>query len=170
MQRSLFLEKLHAARGEWEAALAAIPEERMLEPALSGGWRVKDVVAHVTWSEREMIGVIRQRALVGSPLWELAQDDRNARVVAENRDRPLAQVLAEERAAWLELVPLLESLGDDDLIDPSRFAKLEELPGVMPWQIFAGSTFLHHEEHARDLRAWWTEPGAVGDQQPSSPG
>jgi hypothetical protein len=46
MNRSLFLEELRAARSEWHAALGAVPEERMLEPGLPGGWTVRDAVAH----------------------------------------------------------------------------------------------------------------------------
>ena len=155
MNRSDFIQELHAARREWEAALAAVPEERMTEAGLTGGWTVKDVVAHVTWSEREVVGVIRQRALVGSPLWELDQDSRNAKVVAESRDHPLGEVLADERATWAELLPGLESLTDEDLADPTRFDRMDQLPDVQPWQIFAGSTFWHHREHARDIAAWW---------------
>jgi hypothetical protein len=154
MNRSDFVQELHAARREWEATLAAVPEERMVEPALAGGWTVKDAVAHVAWSEHEMVGVIRQRALVGSPLWALDQDTRNAQILAENRDRPLDEVLADEEAIWAELLPGLESLADEDLVDPARFTHMEELPGVLPWQIFAGSTFRHHREHARDIAAW----------------
>ncbi len=155
MNRSLFLDKLHAARREWEAVLALIPEERMAEPGLAGGWSVKDMIAHVTWSEREMVGVIRERALVGSPYWELGQDERNALVYEENRDRPLAEVLAEARAVWEELLPGLEALTDEDLNDPARFRGLSETaPGVPPWQIFAGSTFRHYDDHTADLMAW----------------
>jgi uncharacterized damage-inducible protein DinB len=155
MTRDEFLAKVRAARADWEATLARIPEGRLTEAGLAGGWSAKDTIAHVTWSEREMVGVIRERALVGSPLWALGQDERNAAVYAENRDRQLAEVLAEARAVWAELLPGLESLSDADLHDPTRFRKLAELgPGVVPWQIFAGSTFAHYEEHAAELRAW----------------
>jgi uncharacterized damage-inducible protein DinB len=154
MNQSLFLEELRAARREWDAALAGISEERMLDPGLPGGWSVKDAIAHVTWSEREMVGVIRERALAGSPLWELDQDARNAAVVAAARDHTLDEVLAGARAVWAELLPALQSLTDDDLTDPSHFARLDELPGVLPWQIFAGSTFRHYRDHAGEIRAW----------------
>jgi DinB superfamily len=160
MNRSHFLEELHAARREWDAALAGIPAERMLDPGLPGGWSVKDVIAHVTWSEREMVGVIRQMALVGSPLWELDQDARNAAVVSASRQRPLKEVVADERAVWAGLLPALETLTDDDLADPSHFARLDELPGVLPWQIFAGSTFQHYREHARDIQAMALRDGS----------
>ena len=151
----MFVETLHAARAEWDEVLAAVPEDRMLESGLPGGWSVKDVVAHVTWSEREMVGVIRQRALLGSPLWALDVDARNAAVHAENRDRELADVLAEARATWAELLPGLEALTDEDLVDRTRFANMSGLPpGVLPWRIFAGNTFLHYRDHARDIRSW----------------
>src|SRR5258708_9428776 len=155
MDRSTFLDALRAGRGEWESALAGIPSGLMTEPGLPGGWSVKDVVAHVAWSEREMVGVIRQRALVGSPLWTVDTEIRNATVRAQNRDRPLGEVLADERAVWTELVPGLESLTDEDLADRSRFREMSGLPeGMLPWHIFADSTFQHYEHHVRDILAW----------------
>lgn len=117
----------------------------MLEASLAGGWSVKDVVAHVTWSEREMVGVVRQRALVGSPLWALDQDARNAIVYAENRERGLDDVLSEEQRVYAELSPLLEELTSEDLVDGDRWDQM--LQNVPPWRIFAGSTFLHYEDH-----------------------
>jgi hypothetical protein len=155
MDRAAFLEALRAARAEWESTLAQVPDELMLEPGLAGGWSVKDVIAHVTWSEREMIGVLRQRALVGSPLWALDVDARNAAVHAENRDRELAEVVAEGCATWAELLPALEGLTDEDLVDRSRFDHMSGLPpGVLPWRIFAGNTFQHYQDHGRDIRSW----------------
>jgi hypothetical protein len=124
----------------------------MVEPTLSGGWSVKDVVAHVTWSEREMVGVVRQRALVGSSLWSLDQDARNAIVFAENHDRDLDDVLAEERRVYAELLPLLEELTPEDLVKGDRFERM--LPDVPPWRIFAGSTFLHYKDHAAAIAEW----------------
>jgi Mycothiol maleylpyruvate isomerase N-terminal domain len=78
MNRATFLATLRAGRAEWEALLATIPIDRMTEPGAAGDRSVKDVVAHVTWSEREMIGVARAHALVGSDLWRLSQDERNS--------------------------------------------------------------------------------------------
>ena len=59
-----------------------------------GKWSVKDLVAHITWSESEMVGVLAGRALVGSDLWSLTNDERNEIVYQQNRDRPLDEVLA----------------------------------------------------------------------------
>ena len=152
MDRVAFLSRLASARREWDQVLEGLARERMEESSLAGGWSVKDVVAHVAWSEREMVGVIRQKALIGSPLWELGQDERNAIVVAENRERDLDDVLEEERRVYAELLPLLEGLTTEELENGDRWQQM--LPNVPPWRIFAGSTFLHYEEHAAMIAAW----------------
>ncbi|MBO0684512.1 MAG: maleylpyruvate isomerase N-terminal domain-containing protein [Candidatus Dormibacteraeota bacterium] len=151
MTKGEFLAELRDGRRQWEAALARVPQERMLEPELPGGWSLKDVIAHVAWSEREMLGMIRKRAFVGSPLWRLDLDARNAAVVEASRGRPLPEIRDEELMLWTELAPALESLSDEDLTDPTRFPPLQELPGVQPWQIFAGGTFRHYRDHIRDV-------------------
>ena len=164
VDREAFLSRLAAAGGGWDQLVNRIPRQRMTEPGLGGGWSVKDVVAHVTWSERKMIAVLRQRALVGSPLWERDQDARNAIVYVENRDRGLDDVLDEELRVYAELLPLLEELTSEDLVDAERWERM--LPAVPPWRIFAGSTFLHYEDHADAIRRLVAElrlaPGVDG--------
>ena len=61
ISRSDFLDEVHRARAEYDAIRARIPEDRMTEPGVIGNWSVKDVIAHVMWSEREMVGVLKQR-------------------------------------------------------------------------------------------------------------
>ena len=158
MERGAFLERLASARRRWDELIGRIPRDRMLEPTLAGGWSVKDVVAHVTWSERELVGVVRQRALVGSELWALDQDSRNAIVYAENHDRGLDDVLSEEQRVYAELLPLLEELTSEDLVDGDRWERM--LPEVPPWRIFAGGTFLHYDEHAAAIADWLDATGA----------
>ena len=126
MTKARFLDELDATRAEWDALLAAVPEARMTVPGLDGAWSVKDVIAHLTWHEREMVGVLQAHALVGSDLWDLPLDERNAIIYAQNHDRPLAGVLAEARAVYPQLVAGVQGLAEADLIDPGRFAELTE--------------------------------------------
>ncbi len=95
MDKATFLETLRVKRAEWDALLAEVGEPRMAQPGPAGEWSLKDSIAHVTWCEREMVGVLRARALVGSHLWNVSQDERNAAVYRQNRDRSLSDVLAE---------------------------------------------------------------------------
>jgi uncharacterized damage-inducible protein DinB len=152
MDKETFLEAMRAARAEWEAALARVPAERLLEPGVAGGWSVKDVIAHVAWHEREMLGVTRQRALVGSPWWDDDTATRNEKIYAQHRDQPLSDVLAEAAAAYRELEAALEALEEADFEDAGRFAGMPA--EWTPWELFADNTTTHYRDHARDVQAW----------------
>ena len=45
--KSELLERMRAGREEWDALVAQIPDSARTEPALAGGWSVKDLIAHV---------------------------------------------------------------------------------------------------------------------------
>jgi len=91
------LRRIRANRQRFDAIVTCVPRERLAESVLSGHWSVKDVMAHIAWGERQGIGVIEARALVGSELWDLSEDERNAAVVGESRSRDPDQRPAE----WL---------------------------------------------------------------------
>jgi hypothetical protein len=152
MTKAEFLHLFQTARAEWDALMSRINEARMTEPGVEGDGSVKDIVAHVTWYEREMVDLLRARALVGSDLWNLPQDERNAAVFEQTRDRLLQDVLAEARAAGRQLMELAEALSDDDLNDAGRFADMPS--DWTPWRIIAGNTCLHYPEHLQAIRAW----------------
>ena len=134
-------------RRRFDATLARVPLNRLKEPILPGGWSVKDVLAHIAWGDREDAGVARSRALVGSDLWELSDDERNAVVVRDSRSRPLEEVLEEYRDSFAEYVTAITSLSDEDLNDPSRITSLaERVPGWTPWRV------LYDPDHYRDHR------------------
>lgn len=124
----------------------------MTEPGLAGEWSLKDIIAHVTWGEREMVGVLEARALVGSDLWNVSTDERNAAVYEQNRDRPLGDVLAEAQEIHAQLFTALEMLTDEDLNDPQRF---QDMPADwIPWKLIAGNSYGHYDEHSPSIRAW----------------
>ena len=152
MDKATFLETLHTARAEWEALLAEVGEARMLEPGATGEWTVKDVIAHVMWCEREMVGVCEAHALVGSDLWNLTNDECNAIVVAQYRETPLQDVLVEERQVYDRLLAALQTLSDEDLNDARRF---RDMPVEwVPWQLIAGNASQHYGDHMPPIRAW----------------
>jgi hypothetical protein len=147
-----FVAALRAGRAEWEALLAEIPAEWMTRPGAAGDWTPKDVIAHVAWHEREMAGVLEQRAMVGSELWQIGLDERNQAIYEQNRDRPLDELLAEEAALYARMLAGVAALEDDDLNDPGRY---REMPGERrPHQVFVGNMHGHYHEHLPELRAW----------------
>jgi uncharacterized protein (TIGR03083 family) len=168
MTKAQFLDLLRVSRAEWDALLARVPEDRMSAPGVAGGWSVKDVIAHITWHEREMLGVLQAHALVGSDLWDLPLDERNAIIYAQNRDRPLAEVLAESRAVYPQLLAAAQALTEADLTDPGRFANM---PGDwVPWQLLAENTYTHYRDHIPAMRAWLEQESGPGAARISGAG
>jgi hypothetical protein len=150
MRKKEFIEKIREAHREWEAVLAGLDEAQMLQPHTCGEWSVKDVVAHITWHEKEMASVLKERALKGSDLWNLTIDERNATICAENKDRPLGDVLAESGRVFQSLMEYLLPLTDEDLTDPGRFNEMP--PDWNPWEVIASNTFEHYPDHIVDIR------------------
>jgi uncharacterized damage-inducible protein DinB len=151
------LGNLRSGRAAWDALISRIPPERMTQPGVEGAWSVKDIIAHIAWHEREMIGVLQARALVGSPWWELSTDARNAAIYAEIRDGALADVIAEENQVFTALLARLETLTNADVADPSRY---REMPADwVPGDLFAQNTYEHYAQHIPAIRAWLAAQG-----------
>jgi hypothetical protein len=156
MKKNEFLKSLRTGREEWEALLARVGEEHMLDRGVAGDWSVKDIIAHVTWHENEMLSVVRARALVGSELWGLSVDQRNAAIFEQNQGRPLPDVLAEAQQVHEQLVTELQTLSDEDLTDASRFRDwpADWVPDFPPGRVIASNTFEHYHDHIPAIEDW----------------
>lgn len=153
MNKREFLETLRSVRTQWEELLVEVGKEHMQEPGVEGSWSVKDIIAHVTWPEREMVAILQARSLaVGSELWDLPQDELNDVVVAQKRDRPLQEVLAEEQQAYARFFEALNVLSEEELVEASHY---QEMPADwIPWEMFASNCFEHYRAHMPALRPW----------------
>jgi hypothetical protein len=152
MTKAKLVEAIRKGRAEWDALVDEVGTERMSQPGVAGQWSVKDVIAHITWHEREMIGVAQAHALVGSNLWDLPTDQRNAAIFEANRDRSLADVLTEAQQVFPQFLAAVEGLTDEDVNDPGRFAHMPA--DWQPWKLIAENSYEHYEQHIPDIRAW----------------
>ena len=145
-----FLSDFQKANQEWDSLLAQVPPARMTQPGANGEWSVKDVLAHITWYENEMIGLMRERALAGSPLWEKPLDERNDLIHQQSTGRSLSDVLAEAERVQAEVWRLAQELSEDDLNNPANF---KDMPAEdQPWQYIVSNTYEHYRDHLADLR------------------
>ncbi len=98
--------ELKQENADWQALLDAIGEANMTQPEVAGGWSIKDIIAHMTeWRRR----TVKRFQMIGNPKVDLTphwpkelQDDNdvdkiNAWFYEANRDRPLADILADSR-------------------------------------------------------------------------
>ena len=95
MNKEEVITRVRTERIRWSDIVALMDDGMMLKPGVEGHWSVKDVLAHVVWYEREMVGMLSARALVGSDLWALPLEERNARIYEETKDMALEEVRAE---------------------------------------------------------------------------
>ncbi len=147
-----FLEQVESAWNELSEVLAHCEESQMELPGASGGWSVIDVMAHITWYEREMIGVVEQHALVGSEWWNLLTDERNQHIYEANKDRSLSEIRAQFHQVHADLWTLLQEITNVELKSASKFESMP--PDWIPEEVLAGNTYQHYREHAQWLRAW----------------
>jgi hypothetical protein len=78
-------------------------------------------------------------------------DAINDWIYTQNRDRPLAEVLAESRLQFAQMRELVAALPEEALNDPNRYPWLDG----DPLSAILSAAFEHlHEEHAPTLRAW----------------
>ncbi len=147
MNRRSFLQKQVEARAGWEQVLEMLAGQ----PENQVGERLKALVIHINWYEREMLSLLRQRVLAGSPLWELPTDERNAEIERQERQRSLADLLSETRANYTSLIEELGRLPDEAMNSAQHFENMPE--DWIPWELIAGNLFEHYLEHAQEIQA-----------------
>ncbi len=152
MDKKAFLEKLQRERANWEELLKGIDARRMEQPGAAGNWSVKDIIAHVTWHEKEMLGVLRTKALAGSEWWNLPTDQRNEKIYEQNRGRSLEDVLQESHKAYGDLLAAFEAASEVDFLEAGRYRDMPQ--DWIPWEIFAQNTYEHYQQHEPSLAAW----------------
>lgn len=152
MDKTTFINTLKERRAQWEALLAQVDKEWMLQPGAADKWSVKDIIAHIAWGEQEIVPVMQMHVMAGSELWNLSQDERNEVVYQQNRDRPLHEIMTEEQGAYAQCLQAAQELSEEDLNDPLRFKNMPEV--WVPWQIFAGCSFKHYQDHMPSMREW----------------
>ncbi|HZD36808.1 MAG TPA: hypothetical protein VE130_16505, partial [Nitrososphaeraceae archaeon] len=51
-----------------------------------------------------------------------------------------------------ELIKAIQRLSDEDMNDPGRFENMPQ--DWIPWDLIAGNTYQHYEDHTQDLLDW----------------
>jgi hypothetical protein len=153
MDRKQFLEKLRQGRADWDRLLAQVPGDQMTRSGVTEAWTMKDLIAHVSWYEREMVGLLDGRTMLkAADLWGLSGDERNLAIYEQNKDRPLNEVREEARNVSETLLHLVAALSDEELVEPSRFEGMPD--DWVPWRVIADNTYEHYENHMPDIWAW----------------
>jgi uncharacterized protein (TIGR03083 family) len=152
---------LEAARAETEAVLDGLTEAQLTQPGAAGDWAVKDVLAHVTAWEAELVtglAKVRQGRLPGKTNYTPDEiQAQNTRWHAENQGRPLARVLADFRGVRKQTLRQIRALTEQDLNAPRPWLRQGT---VVDW--VNGWVLEHEVEHTHHLAQWRRGLGAPG--------
>ena len=150
MEKSDLIRRIEPARRGWDELLSQVSDDLALRPGAEGELSAKDLVAHVTWYEREVVTMLRSRAMDVSGLWALGPDERNAAIFHEASGMSLEDVRAESARVFTALMEQLELLPEEAYQDAARFTDMP--PEWEPWKLIAGNTIWHYPDHMGAIR------------------
>ncbi len=146
------LGRIHKDREALASLWRGLTQEQMIRrPGPQQDWSVKDLVAHITWWESFILERVSGLLNGASSAPAEQQDVLNARIYAQHKDSPLAEVLAAFDANWPRLEALISSLSEAQLNTPAYYRTYD---GVALLPILAAGTFNHYPAHRIDLRAY----------------
>jgi uncharacterized damage-inducible protein DinB len=142
--RDEVLKLVRSGRAELEAALARIPEKRIEEPLLDGGWSAKDLMAHVAHWEMAFLSNLGEPP---PPVLNQGSEEATNRAVFEyHRGRGLADVRREFEDVHSRLVERVSQFDDDGLNAQPVVGR-----DTVVWQFVAGETWQHYPSHIAQL-------------------
>ncbi len=153
MDKTELLRAIRDAHEPIEAAVATLTDEALhAETPGMPGWTRKDVLAHIEYWHRHSTAVLAGVRSGEDPDPDTGEpfdiDALNARVLAENRDRPGADVREGEEASFHQLVTAVETATDRELFDATVVAWLGDGNAA---DVVASDTYTHYPDHVPHL-------------------
>lgn len=154
VEKAELLKRIQAGYDQFEALLAPLSEGQMTEPGVNGSWSVKDNLAHLTVWQRYLLdqlqGILTQTKPAEFMPSLSSEDEINEHVYQENKHRPLAEVQADFRAVYQQVLAAVQAMGEEALNAPSPWST----SGNPIWPFIVGNSYGHYEEHGGFIQRW----------------
>ena len=154
MNKNQLLQSLENEREKFLDLIEDLTEEQMVQPGVTGDWSVKDILSHLARSEAKLVKLLWQakRGQKPTSIQTAGQevDEENARWHAEDRDRPLEDVLDDFHSVRTQTIRRVEAFDDAELTDPKRYGWLDGRP---LWEWIEDDSIGHEAEHAGEIQA-----------------
>lgn len=157
MKKQELIAEVRQARADMMEALEGLPADAMLRPGVIGMWSIKDILAHLSIWQSELITALDQldnptRVPHVAEIEDI--DEFNAEQYRVNVRRPLDVVIEDFEGVHKHLIKTIEELDEKILNDGRRFPWME---GEPLWYLIAENGYWHEQEHAEEIRAWREE-------------
>lgn len=153
MRKHDILDQLREARAALNQAIDGLSPDEMLRPGVIGMWSVKDILAHLTAWESELVTALSRLDPRQAPAILKIEDvdEWNAEQYHINAPRGLDIVLEDFRGVHKHLLRAVEALDEKTLTDARRFRWMEGEPLSY---LIADTATWHEQEHAENIREW----------------
>jgi hypothetical protein len=157
MNKAGVLDAMRTGYAALEKTLAPLDEPQMTTPGVNEAWSIKDIIAHITAWQYALLDRLHAAARgvtptsYGSELTDEDIDKLNEQFYQQSKSRPLAAVLADFRTTYAQIEQAVQSMSEEDLTGPQRFAWAK---GVPLWRYVAGDTYEHYLEHITSIQQW----------------
>jgi hypothetical protein len=152
-----------AVRDELDTLLRGASEAALRKTGAEGAWSSADILAHFTgYTRRYGARLAAARGIARATLYNapasLHDDDFNAIVVGYWRTRPTQELIAEERAAFDDLLIELQALpaAARRVEGHFPFTRGRSLDAILP-----RPTYLHYRKHFPALRRALQKAGSI---------
>jgi hypothetical protein len=153
MDKTSLLDAIRHAHAPIEAAIAALDDAALLEPAPGmDGWTRKDVLAHMEWWNDHSARVVEALTAGREPYpreGPFDVDALNARILDQNRDRTAADVRTGEATSFARLVERVEAASEEELFEVGRYPWLGADDALR--QTVEADSSEHYPEHLPHL-------------------
>ena len=156
MDKTRILDEMRTKYAALEEILTPLDDTQMTTAGVNGDWSIKDIMAHITsWHHRLLDRLHAAMRNEKPTLPAISTDEEmhmlNEQFYQENKSRPLSEVLNDFHTSYRQIVELVQSMNEEDLIDPQRFAWMR---GDPLWYLVAGDTYEHYLEHSQPIKDW----------------
>jgi len=142
------LEEIYSERTRLEAKIKALTPDEYVFPGSMGNWSVKDILQHlVDWEQRwtSWYQAGKRGLEVHTP--EEGYNWRQMGILNElyrvrNKDRPLNEVLDDFHASYKQIMDVIESIPEKEMLEVGKYSWTGKLP-LIGW--IAGNTCEHYK-------------------------
>jgi hypothetical protein len=155
MNKRELLDELETSRERFLEQIEDIQDDAYEEPGVNGTWSLKDVLAHLTRWEAELVKLLWQvsqgQAPTSAHFSGISTDKLNEKWYNEMRTRRLEMVLEDYHNVRNQTMRRVEDFSDQELVDPKHY---RWLGGKPLWTWVAADSYEHEYEHFLQVKAW----------------
>jgi hypothetical protein len=163
MNKNDLLQRLEESRENFLALIDPLQDEQLIEPGVMETWSVKDILAHLTMWEAQLITLLFKVKQGKKPQTVHFQGDSvdaiNQKWLEQHKGRDLHLVLSDFNGIRNQTILRVEMFSEADLVRSDRFPWAKGKP---LWKWVAADTFEHEAEHAQHIQAWLGKQGSHG--------